>query len=97
MYGVMGCTVFHDIEHPTIGPDTCTLRCIISVVEAGRQLSSSHLFASETALAVLVRSVQQMCSTRLGLSTDLLMLLTLMCHLGDQVLNFRENVVNVCL
>ena len=55
------------------------------LADATRQLNCSHLFSSRLAGETLSKVVGQMAETCLHLSRDLLMLLTLIVSVGEQV------------
>ena len=54
-------------------------------VDESRQLSLSRLFASSTGVSLVSRALQQMAQSRLDLSRDLLLLLTMATQMADQV------------
>ena len=54
-------------------------------MDAGRQLSVGHLFASGTAVKLLCTTVEQLSVTRLCMTRDLLLLLTLLTQRATQV------------
>lgn len=54
-------------------------------MEASRQLSCSHLFSSSLSVTALATSVAQLAETAFTMSRDLLLLLSLLIRLAQQV------------
>ena len=56
-----------------------------TAADATQQLSCSHLFTSTEASAIICRTFQQMCVTRMSFLRDLIIVQVLYLRLGEKV------------